>query len=446
MRNTQDCGPCSFGSFLAFAEQEVAQHQASLLWTGVTGAASRSFLFSRPNSRLTISDRSADPWSELIASCNSDPTDPFPRWLLACTYEMGVSAQNTDPLPLPSTLAVLTGFEEVWIYHHATKRLLRVADDPVERVWRAPPPLEWARIQPKVTESLQRESRAYWERLLSNDDAEACYQGSVRQLREEILDGLFYQLNLTHEVHLPPVEHPWDCFLQMQSQQKGAMGAYVQIPEHTLMSVSPERLLRRRGTQLTTAPIKGTLLRQRGSCIDSFRALTNNPKELSELRMIIDLMRNDLGRVAIPGTVRVPRLFSIMALRHLHHLYGIVQAEVHHDLHPIEALKAVFPGGSISGCPKKSAMAAISRYEGRVRGWYTGAVAHVAPNGDMDSNLLIRTAVAASNSTSLAFGSGIVLRSQPRAEWSETLAKGRPIGEILLQNILRSKQSAECLV
>src|SRR6185312_5802284 len=194
-----------------------------------------------------------------------------------------------------------------------------------------------------------------------------------------------------------------------------------------VLSSSPERLVRVLGPCIDTRPIAGTRPRSRrpGEDARETAALVAHPKERAEHIMLIDLERNDLGRVCEAGTVRVEELMSIESYAHVHHIVSNVTGTLRSDVTSIDALRAVFPGGTITGCPKYRCMEIIAELEGEGRGAYTGALGLLGCDGGMDFNILIRTMTLAGRMIEFRAGAGIVADSDPERELEETRAKAR---------------------
>jgi anthranilate synthase component I len=193
------------------------------------------------------------------------------------------------------------------------------------------------------------------------------------------------------------------------------------------LSSSPERLARVDGRRIDTRPIAGTRPRslRPGGDIAEMTELAAHPKERAEHVMLIDLERNDLGRVCEPGSVRVDELMSIESYAHVHHIVSNVSGQLRADVTPVGALRAVFPGGTITGVPKFRCMQIIAELEGMGRGAYTGSLGFLGRDGAMDLNILIRTMTVMGRKVELRAGAGIVADSDPQRELEETRAKAR---------------------
>jgi anthranilate synthase component 1 len=195
----------------------------------------------------------------------------------------------------------------------------------------------------------------------------------------------------------------------------------------SLMSSSPERLVEVRGDLVQTRPIAGTYPRgtDEASDLALSRDLLAHPKERAEHIMLIDLERNDLGRVCVTGSVEVSELMVVESYAHVHHIVSNVRGKLKKQATPCDVIAAVFPGGTITGCPKVRCMQIIAELEQRGRGFYTGAMGYLSRDGQMDLSILIRSLLLSGRRVSLRTGAGIVADSVPERELAETVAKAR---------------------
>lgn len=262
---------------------------------------------------------------------------------------------------------------------------------------------------------------------------EAAYKHAVAQALEYIRAGDIYQLNLAQRFTVPWNDGAASLYCRLRQASPAAYGAFLGSKlvndRHSICSVSPELFLKVRGREVVTCPIKGT--RPRGETpaqtVAAARELGSCAKERAELNMIVDVERNDLGRVCEYGSVRVRSSGEIQELPTLLHRVATVSGTLRKHCGPATLLKAVFPGGSITGAPKIRAMEIIRELEAAPRGPYCGAVGWLGINGDMELNIAIRTALVDSKSGVAHFhaGSGIVADSNPEREYEETLHKAR---------------------
>ncbi len=255
------------------------------------------------------------------------------------------------------------------------------------------------------------------------------YLRAVGEIRESIRIGDVYEVNLTrrHEFQGGPAAE--ELYRRLRVAQPVPYAAFLPWQPVAVVSASPERFLRRTGTFVETRPIKGTI--PRGATLEDDRrragALLASEKERAELAMIIDLERNDLGRVCLPGTIAVAEEAAVETYATVLHTVATVRGRVPAELSPAALLRATFPGGSITGAPKIAAMKAIRRFEPVPRKVYTGAIGWIAPNGDLDLSIAIRTAYFARGRVYVSLGGAITWDSVPEAELAELEAKGRAI-------------------
>ena len=253
----------------------------------------------------------------------------------------------------------------------------------------------------------------------------ASHAAKVDQIRRWISEGDCYQVNLTFPVDFTAYGHPLALYARLRARQPVRYGAFVLTPEATILSFSPELFFERHGCRVVTRPMKGTA--QRGATPEADArnraALLASSKERAENVMIVDLLRNDLGRLAAPGGVNVEALCAIEAYRTLWQMVSTISADLP-DAPLRDIFRALFPCGSITGAPKIRAMARIAEMESGPRGLYTGALGWVAPGGDCRFNVAIRTLeIHAAGHARLGIGSGIVIDADPAREYAECLLK-----------------------
>jgi len=251
------------------------------------------------------------------------------------------------------------------------------------------------------------------------------YTGAVEAALEYIARGDIYQVNLSQRFSHSFEGSPFALFSSLRNLSPSFYGAYLNCGDHVVISSSPELFLRKRDRMIETRPIKGTRPRGRNAQEDKAlkEDLINSPKEAAELTMVVDLERNDLGRICEYGSVTVAEHRYIDELPTLFHTVSTVEGRLRKDVSPVEILRATFPGGSISGCPKIRAIEIIDELESTRRHVYTGAIGFFAPNGDMTLNIAIRTMTVSGGRVHYQVGSGIVADSNPQLEYEETLQK-----------------------
>ena len=277
--------------------------------------------------------------------------------------------------------------------------------------------------------------------FVSGMDRRAHRRG-VEAIRAAIADGELYQANLTRRLAAPFHGDPWPLYRRLRTGDPALFAAWLDLGERrAILSASPEPYLSvDRSGNVESDPIKGT--RPRGATRDEDRRLAAellaSDKDRAENVMIVDVLRNDLGRVCIPGSVRVPRLCRLERTAAVQHLVSTVTGRLRPGNGPFELLAASFPGGSITGAPKIRAMQLLESLEPVRRGPYTGALGWIGPEGAMATSILIRTFVADGSRLTLHVGGGITWGSDPDAEWDETVAKARgPLSAIGAREVAR---------
>jgi para-aminobenzoate synthetase component 1 len=260
--------------------------------------------------------------------------------------------------------------------------------------------------------------------LTSNFDCPG-YLAAVRRAIDYVHAGDCFQVNVAQRLLHPASLSPLELYGRLRERNAAPFAGLFDLGGAVVASASPERFLRVEGGEVETRPIKGTRPRGATPQEDEARAaeLLASAKDRAENVMIVDLMRNDLGRVCAYGTVRVPALCRLESYRYVHHLVSEVRGRLRPGLGPVDLLKAAFPGGSVTGAPKVRAMEIIAELEPTARGPYCGALGYVGFDGTMDANILIRTFTVASGWVQFPVGGGIVADSDPRREYEETLHK-----------------------
>lgn len=254
----------------------------------------------------------------------------------------------------------------------------------------------------------------------------AGYREAVRRAVEYVHAGDVFQVNLSQRLLAPLTEHPLELYGRLRQLNPAPFACYFDAGDFQIVSASPERFLQVSPSgEVVTQPIKGT--RRRGLTPQEDAALTlelaENAKDRAENVMIVDLLRNDLGRVCEYGSVTVPRVCELETYRYVHHLVSEVRGKLRADKTPFDLLRAAFPGGSVTGAPKVRAMEIIAELEPTARGPYCGSVGFIGFDGAMDTNILIRTFTAGRGWVQFPVGGGIVADSDPDREYEETLHK-----------------------
>ena len=299
-----------------------------------------------------------------------------------------------------------------------------------------------------VTTKFSREGRAQWvsDRIAKGSDASTSRNGlptiasnlqsnftreryveAVKRVKRYIAAGDIYQANISQRFEANVDTDAWTLYQSLRNTAPAPFGAYLGFPEYSVLSASPEQFLRVENGFVETRPMKGT--RPRGATsqddIRLGRELATSEKDRAENIMIVDLLRNDLGRVCQPGTIRVPDLFTVEKYPNVHQLVSSVTGRLRPEHDEIDLLTACFPGGSVTGAPKIRAMEIIDEIEPVQRGVYCGAIGYIGFDGSMQLSIPIRTMVAKGQRVYLQVGGGIVADSDPDAEFQETLDKAR---------------------
>lgn len=314
---------------------------------------------------------------------------------------------------------------------HALERSLAAEDPEADQ-----PPLLWfmlgssAEVPPPLPDPAS--AWAGVPRPLTGRDA---YLASVDRIRRHIFDGDVYQVNLTFPAEVKVQGHPLAIYTQLRERAAANWSAMVFTGEHWILSFSPELFFTCESGRIVTRPMKGT-----ARAASDPEALRNDPKQRAENLMIVDLLRNDLSRVAKPGSVRVPELFAVEHYPTLLQMTSTITAELEDGLGAMDLLRAIFPCGSVTGAPKIRAMEIIAEQESGPRGIYTGSIGTLARTGDAAFNVAIRTLVipAGSNVARMGLGSGIVADSIAQDEWNECLRKGAFVASPTLLRLIET--------
>lgn len=251
------------------------------------------------------------------------------------------------------------------------------------------------------------------------------YREKFTQVQEYLLSGDCYQINLAQRFQAHYQGSEWLAYLKLEQFNLAPFSAFIRTEQGTILSVSPERFLQVKDRIIETKPIKGTRPRSGDPVVDAANAaeLAQAEKDQAENLMIVDLLRNDIGRVAKPGSVHVPKLFDIESFPAVHHLVSTIRAELDSQYDCADLLRACFPGGSITGAPKVRAMEIIEELEPHRRSAYCGSIGYISRHGRMDTSITIRTLVAQNQQLYAWAGGGVVADSQCEAEYQETLDK-----------------------
>ncbi|HFD4276645.1 TPA: aminodeoxychorismate synthase component I [Vibrio parahaemolyticus] len=304
-------------------------------------------------------------------------------------------------------------YEWAVVVDHKLKKAYLVGQN-IEQAW------QWLDKQ-EAEQSVDFALSGDW---LSNMTKES-YATRFDKVQEYLLSGDCYQINLAQRFNAPYQGSEWQAYLKLESANQAPFSAFVRMPESSILSISPERFLELKDRVIETKPIKGTRPRSEDPKQDNANAhdLQTAEKDQAENLMIVDLLRNDIGRVASPGSVHVPKLFDIESFPAVHHLVSTIRANLDEQYSPADLLRACFPGGSITGAPKVRAMQIIEELEPHRRSAYCGSIGYISRHGRMDTSITIRTLVAENHKLYAWAGGGVVADSDCASEYQETLDK-----------------------
>ncbi len=343
-------------------------------------------------------------------------------WALLLDYELGAQIEPVLDLParrdgLPSALALRC--PAAVLRDHVTGECVALAEPGAEYLLEAivadmaaplPPLPAWQ--QPQAVD----------------EDAPGHFVAGVGRVLAHLHAGDVFQANLSRGWHARFAEAPDPArlYARLRAANPAPFAGLFNHSGRTVVSSSPERLVSVQGDLVQTRPIAGTRPRFAGDDDAArIRELAGHPKERAEHVMLVDLERNDLGRICAPGSVEVDELMTVESYAHVHHIVSNVRGRLRAGTTPGEVIAATFPGGTITGCPKVRCMQIVAAVEGRARGAYTGAFGWLGLDGDMDLNILIRSAEVHGCELTFRTGAGIVVDSDPQRELDETRAKAR---------------------
>ncbi|EJL89091.1 aminodeoxychorismate synthase, component I [Pantoea sp. GM01] len=356
--------------------------------------------------------------AELGATPDFDADLPFQGGAIGLFgYDLG---RRFETLPQRAQQDLTTPDMAVGIYdwaliadhHQQTLTLVSLTD--AEQRW------QWLQTQTAPqTEPFALTSE--WQSNLSFEQ----YAQRFHAVQEYIQAGDCYQVNLAQRFQAGYRGDEWQAFLRLNQANRAPFSAFLRLPNSVLLSLSPERFLSLQQQEIETRPIKGTLPRLADAAADRLQAekLASSEKDRAENLMIVDLLRNDIGRVAEPGSVSVPQLFVVEPFPAVHHLVSTIRARLPATLTATDLLRACFPGGSITGAPKIRAMEIIEELEPHRRNAWCGSIGYISLCGRMDTSITIRTLIAENHQLYCAAGGGLVADSELNAEYQETFHK-----------------------
>ncbi|MBW8367317.1 MAG: aminodeoxychorismate synthase component I, partial [Arenimonas sp.] len=340
-------------------------------------------------------------------------------WALFLAYELAAQVEPSlqlPPAPGPLPVALALRCPAAVLRDRSSGRCLAVAEDGAAALLESIAPVragdDWPRFEPPT---------------LREDEPQRFLDG-VERIHDYLRAGDVFQVNLSRawRAQFDQAPDPAAVYDQLRRANPAPFAGLLRLGGAALLSSSPERLVSVRGSRVETRPIAGTRPRFPGDDeAERIRDLVGNPKERAEHVMLIDLERNDLGRVCVPGSVQVDELMTVESYAHVHHIVSNVGGELRPGTTPGEVIRAVFPGGTITGAPKVRCMQIIAELEAQGRGAYTGALGYLGRSGDLDLNILIRSAWLAGRELEFRTGAGIVVDSDAGRELDETRAKAR---------------------
>jgi anthranilate synthase component 1 len=361
-------------------------------------------------------------WSSTRARQAPAPWPFAGGWFLFLGYELAgeVEPQLRLPPPPEGLKALAWRMRGALVHDHATGETVAVAE-PEANGFAARIAADLAQLGPPA-------EPAAIEFQVREDDGDR-FRVAVSRALEHIAAGDVYQANLSRgwTCAVPAGCAPASIYHYLRRANPGPFSGIADLGKLAIVSSSPERLVSVRGRRIETRPIAGTRPRINGGDSEAIGELIDHPKERAEHIMLIDLERNDLGRLCEAGSVEVDEMMLIESYAHVHHIVSNVRGRLRSDVTPAAVLRALFPGGTITGCPKVRCMQLIAELEGEGRGAYTGSMGYLGRDGSLDLNILIRTLTLSDGVARLRAGAGIVADSEPERELDETRAKARGV-------------------
>jgi len=353
---------------------------------------------------------------QLLERYKTEANEPFgPGAFGYITYEFGYPLQKLEVKPyddlfLPDLWFAF--YDEVSVYDHKLQRKMK--------------------HKMKAQLKIEAPDSSKISQVRSQDTASPIeYTKRYQKIMEHIARGNIYQANLCERFVYPWEKDSWEIYKTLRQKQPTAYGAYLNTGRNQILSLSPELFLRKNGSKITTAPIKGTVPQRDKAAVEN---LFHDEKNRAEHIMIVDLERNDLGRICEWGTIAPEELMHPESCGNVQHMVTTVEGTLRKDVLLPEIFRATFPGGSVTGAPKRKAMEVIGSLEPVVRGLYTGAIGWIGFSGDFVFNLPIRTILVQDQKAYLYLGGGIVSDSSASSEYQEILDKGEPFFEAIGQS------------
>lgn len=428
----------------------------SLLCSGETFSSNSSFLslfpyeyfyltpttFRSHNQHYSYDPTIDNPWDLIqnaVGGLSEDTQSSVPIWMGYFSYEMGAYSHRYKYLPFHSPDIPLAYFFKpaLVLKQTADKKLyfcfreesltkLRETEALLLKRFASKPCLELLFDYPRVFP--EEDSDIGSTRLVSTFQ-KSSYKEKFLKIKKALLKGDVYQVNLSESFIYECSVPPFHAFSFLRKINPSPFSAFFNFGSFNLVSSSPERFLLKEGSKLETRPIKGTIKRGLTKEQDKQNKLElfHSKKDRAELLMITDLLRNDLSKVSKAGSVVVDKLRKLEVYQNVFHTLSIISSQVKPEIHPVDIIREMFPGGSITGCPKISSMEMIYDLEGGSRGIYTGSMGYFSSNGDFDFNIAIRSILFLEGKAIARFGGAIVYDSELDKEVDELMAKGSSI-------------------
>lgn len=394
----------------------VADPVATLVTEGELTRITRETVIESSGCPLSLLQQTLD---ELDLPADSHPDLPFQGGALGLFgYDLGrrfetLPQQAVRDISLPDMAVGLYDWAVIVDHHKQAVSLVCHGD--------AKARLAWLEAQRSPTGQTPFRLTSDWRANMTALE----YDAKFRQVQAYLHSGDCYQVNLAQRFQAHYQGDEWQAFTRLNAQNRAPFSAFMRLEQGAILSLSPERFIHLAEGEIQTRPIKGTLPRLNDPDDDRQQAekLAASPKDRAENLMIVDLMRNDIGRVAEPGSVRVPELFVVEPFPAVHHLVSTITARLPASRSACDLLRAAFPGGSITGAPKVRAMAIIDELEPQRRNAWCGSIGYISLCGTMDTSITIRTLTAFDGQLYCSAGGGIVADSESAAEYQETFDK-----------------------
>ncbi|SCA64382.1 Aminodeoxychorismate synthase component 1 [Chlamydiales bacterium SCGC AB-751-O23] len=434
-----------FGSSLFYSGGEVDSSQGSYLCLFPSDFFSVSpTSFKTSQKEFSYDPLKVNPWElikEKVGDLNNPSKETIPLWVGYLSYEMGAYSHlykflsyHTPSVPLAyfvqPTLIIKQNKEGDCFYCIRHKNLPGLSKDSQNILSQF---LSERNLRCLMKKKAEIETKNKEEIKLTSKFCRLNYADKFSAIKKLLSQGDLYQVNLSEPFIFEGTFYPFEIFKKLIHRNPSSFSAYLNFDSLSLVSSSPERFVLKNGEQLEVRPVKGTI--KRGVTLEEDKALKeeliSSKKDQAELLMIIDLLRNDLSKVSLPGSVKVNEFRRIESYENVYHALSIIQSKAKSSIHPVDIVREVYPGGSITGCPKIRSMQAIYDLEKCPRGIYTGSIGYFSSNGDFDFNIAIRTLSFEKEKALARFGGAIVMDSILEKEIEEILVKGSSIFSVM---------------